>query len=293
MVRNLERAEDIAAEAMAAGLPWTWASFAEYLDAVEAVPKGINYAASVGHSALRTWAMGERAFEETASQEDLAVMASGAVLRLAGRRSGLYDLSQLRPCHLRRPPGGVAAGVVGRGGGVGWDRRAQKATGCSSWRPKGFVTRRRRLDFSGDCKPVGAVEPGRPSCSACLPTRCRNLPSSLIDETVAMGGEMYGLTHCRGIVSGTVVPTRLGFDKLPSGRTCDAAVRSAAGAAHATPKCAADWFTPPITATMAGPSGRKPPDRTSTACESCNLSILPTPPSPKRPAGVGWTRSRR
>src|SRR5262245_56074127 len=75
VVRNLERAEDIAAEAMAEGLTWTWETFAEYLDAVDAAPKGLNYAASIGHSALRTWAMGERAFEETASEDDLAVMA--------------------------------------------------------------------------------------------------------------------------------------------------------------------------------------------------------------------------
>src|SRR2546426_6047675 len=64
VVRNLERAEDIAPEAMAAGITWTWSTFPEFLDAVDARPKGVNYAASIGHSALRTWAMGERAFEE-------------------------------------------------------------------------------------------------------------------------------------------------------------------------------------------------------------------------------------
>ncbi len=66
MVRNLERAEDISADAMAAGIEWTWETFPEYLDTLDRTPKGINYAAHVGHSALRTWAMGERAFEEEA-----------------------------------------------------------------------------------------------------------------------------------------------------------------------------------------------------------------------------------
>src|SRR5262245_41429738 len=42
VVRNLERAEDIAAEAMDAGIDWTWTTFAEFLDAVDALPKGIN-----------------------------------------------------------------------------------------------------------------------------------------------------------------------------------------------------------------------------------------------------------
>ena len=62
VVRNLERAEDISGAAMAAGIDWNWTTFAEYLDAVDQLPKGINYAANIGHSALRTYVMGERAF---------------------------------------------------------------------------------------------------------------------------------------------------------------------------------------------------------------------------------------
>ena len=42
-------------------VPWTWESFGEFFDALEATPMGLNYLASIGHSALRTWAMGERA----------------------------------------------------------------------------------------------------------------------------------------------------------------------------------------------------------------------------------------
>ena len=74
VVRNLERAEDIAAEAMAAGIDWSWETYPEYLDFVDRTPKGINYAGYVGHAALRTWAMGERAFTEEATDDDLAAM---------------------------------------------------------------------------------------------------------------------------------------------------------------------------------------------------------------------------
>jgi N-acyl-D-aspartate/D-glutamate deacylase len=75
VIRNLERAEDISPEAMAAGISdWSWETFPEYLDAVEAQPKGINYGAYLGHSALRTYVMGERAFEQEASDDDLAAM---------------------------------------------------------------------------------------------------------------------------------------------------------------------------------------------------------------------------
>ncbi len=74
VVRNLERAEDISADAMAAGIEWSWETFPDYLGFVDATPKGINYAGYVGHSALRTWSMGERAFHEEANADDLAAM---------------------------------------------------------------------------------------------------------------------------------------------------------------------------------------------------------------------------
>src|SRR5579875_459170 len=71
VMRNLERAEDISPDAMEAGIKWSWTTFAEYLDAVDRQPKGINYAAYVGHSALRTYVMGERAFSGEANEDDL------------------------------------------------------------------------------------------------------------------------------------------------------------------------------------------------------------------------------
>ena len=75
VLRNLERAEDISPAAMEAGIEdWSWETFPEYLDAVEAQPKGINYGAYLGHSALRNYVMGERAFEEAAGDDDLAAM---------------------------------------------------------------------------------------------------------------------------------------------------------------------------------------------------------------------------
>ena len=55
-----------------------------------ASPKGINFAANVGHSALRTWAMGERAFEEEADDDDLARMAGQLERRDPRRRDRLH-----------------------------------------------------------------------------------------------------------------------------------------------------------------------------------------------------------
>lgn len=74
VARSLERAEDISGEAMNAGIDFCWEHYDDYFDVVDALPKGINHAAYVGHSALRTFVMGERAFEEEATVEDLAAM---------------------------------------------------------------------------------------------------------------------------------------------------------------------------------------------------------------------------
>src|SRR5258705_5470173 len=43
-LRSLERAEDMSAEVLAAGVEWKWETFRQYLDAVDSLPKGINYA---------------------------------------------------------------------------------------------------------------------------------------------------------------------------------------------------------------------------------------------------------
>src|SRR6266853_1271383 len=59
VIRNLERAEDIAGEAMEAGIDWRWTTFPEFLDTLDSLPKGINYSGYIGHSALRTGVMGE------------------------------------------------------------------------------------------------------------------------------------------------------------------------------------------------------------------------------------------
>src|SRR5260370_3205935 len=74
VIRNLERAEDISPKAMEAGIKWSWDTFPQYLDAIDRTPKGINYTAYMGHSALRTYVMGERAFTDEATSEDLAAM---------------------------------------------------------------------------------------------------------------------------------------------------------------------------------------------------------------------------
>ena len=109
--RNLERAEDISREAMLAGIDWRWESYAEYLDAVDAAPKALNYAGYVGHSALRTYVMGDRAFDGAASDDERDAMVGlvqeavrAGAIGFSTSRSPSHRTADDRPVASRAAP---------------------------------------------------------------------------------------------------------------------------------------------------------------------------------------------
>ena len=73
----MESVEDIPASCILEGLPWTWESYGEYLDVIDAMPKGINTGGYVGDVALRTYVIGDRACEQdyAATEDELTAMA--------------------------------------------------------------------------------------------------------------------------------------------------------------------------------------------------------------------------
>ena len=108
--RNLERAEDISRNAMLQGIKWQWETFPEYLDVLDTLPKGINYAGYIGHSALRTYVMGERAFDEEAGEDDLKTMAAHVTEAI---QAGAIGFSTSRsPSHLTSDDRLVASRVA-------------------------------------------------------------------------------------------------------------------------------------------------------------------------------------
>jgi N-acyl-D-amino-acid deacylase len=101
----MESVEDIPAAAILDALPWDWETYGEYYASVERLPKGLNVGGLVGHCAVRTHAMGERALDEApASGDDIAAMvrlvdeamAAGA-LGVSTSRTFLHRVPDGRP----------------------------------------------------------------------------------------------------------------------------------------------------------------------------------------------------
>ncbi len=71
----MESVEDIPADSIREGVPFTWETYGEYLEAIDRMPKGINFGGMVGHCAVRYHAMGERSLDDVpATTEDVEKM---------------------------------------------------------------------------------------------------------------------------------------------------------------------------------------------------------------------------
>lgn len=76
VIHTLENVEGMSVAALQAGLGenWGFETFPEYLDAIERRGHAINVGALIGHTALRTYVMGEDATEREATLEEVSRM---------------------------------------------------------------------------------------------------------------------------------------------------------------------------------------------------------------------------
>ncbi len=218
VMRNLERAEDIAPEAMEAGIKWSWETFPQYLDAVERTPKGINYAAYMGHSALRTYVMGERAFDSEANSEDLSAMKREV---RAAIRAGAIGFTTSRTRNHQTPDGHPVAsrlatwdevrqlvGVMGEEG-AGVFEIAGEDTGMNPEHIDDYLGRLKAL----------AVDTGVPVTYGMFSSR--RAPDywrpffKLADESSEAGGKMFIQVHSRSLNLVMSFESVTPFDRMP------------------------------------------------------------------------------
>ena len=66
----METVEDIPKQAILSGLSWNWEHYGQYLDTLEELKPSLNVAGLVGHSAVRYYVMGDRSFDEQATDTE-------------------------------------------------------------------------------------------------------------------------------------------------------------------------------------------------------------------------------
>jgi N-acyl-D-aspartate/D-glutamate deacylase len=221
VIRNLQRAEDIAAEAMDAGIKWTWTTFPEFLDRLETLPKGINYAGYLGHSALRTYVMGERAFDGPATEDDLRAMERelrdgirAGAMGFTTSRSPSHETPDRRPVASRLATWDEVRRLVGVMGemNAGIFELAGEAVGRTAEDLPGLK------EYHGRLRDL-AVETGRPITWGLFSRR--EAPEiwrhylDLLDETASLGGRMFAQVHSRALSVVLSFKTNLPFDRLP------------------------------------------------------------------------------
>jgi N-acyl-D-aspartate/D-glutamate deacylase len=200
--RNLERAEDISRAAMLSGITWRWETFPEFLDVIEALPKGINYSGYIGHSALRTYVMGQRAFEETATEADLNAMAhhAGAAVRAGAigfstTRSVNHTTSDDKPVASRAASWAELETMVRAmaDAGAGILEIAGEATGADRERATKYYTDLKNL----------SVETGRPITFGMFSTRAAARAwrpcFDIVEQAAREGARMIVQVHSRAL----------------------------------------------------------------------------------------------
>ncbi len=97
IMRNLTQVEGMSLDALRAGIRWDFESVPEYLDLLERGGTTPNVACFVGHSALRSYVMGDDAVERAASEAEVAEMRR---LLLEGLRAGAVGFAtSTSPAH--------------------------------------------------------------------------------------------------------------------------------------------------------------------------------------------------
>jgi N-acyl-D-aspartate/D-glutamate deacylase len=130
LIRLMEGVEDIPFPVLSDGLPWTWESYPDYLDALASRRFDVDVASQLPHAALRVYVMGQRGVDrEPATEADIHAMAA---LAKRAMEAGAIGFGTSRTLNHRSSDGspiptltagedeltGIAMGMAAAGRGV-------------------------------------------------------------------------------------------------------------------------------------------------------------------------------
>lgn len=98
VMRMLTRVEGMSLDALRKGIDWTWETFPEYLDSLEAKSPCLNVGVLAGHSAIRSFVMGEAATEREATSQEIDAMRGQ--VREALKAGALGFSTSMAPTHI-------------------------------------------------------------------------------------------------------------------------------------------------------------------------------------------------
>ena len=109
LIEIMEAVEDIPGTALVEGMTWSWETFPEYLDALDALPLAIDVGTQVPHASVRAYVMGvDGAYRVEASADEIAEMAA---LTTEALRAGALGFSTSRTIAHRDKHGKVIPGT--------------------------------------------------------------------------------------------------------------------------------------------------------------------------------------
>ena len=90
LIGTFVRVEAMPRGSLQAGIPWSWTTHGEYLNALDRQPLGLNVATLIGHCAVRQFAMGEASVEREARDSEITEMEE---LVRQGMAAGAFGFS--------------------------------------------------------------------------------------------------------------------------------------------------------------------------------------------------------
>lgn len=109
LIDVMEGVEDIPGSALTEGIQWDWETFPEYMDALERMPRAVDVAVQVPHSAVRCYVMGAKGAENSdATPEEIAQMKA---ITVEAMKAGALGFSTSRTPLHRSASGVLVAGT--------------------------------------------------------------------------------------------------------------------------------------------------------------------------------------